>query len=122
MTRTTSKISYIQLLESGELGYLHKEVIRALRTGPKTANEICRSANHMGLWRRCSELREMGVIKERGVKECHITGRVCIVWELTGESPKKQKAKSQETIKILQKRIMVLRDKINRIKRLEKRA
>jgi hypothetical protein len=68
------------------------EVYEALlSTAPCTSSEAIRNAKTtfgvFGVSSRFTELRELGVIYERGEKQCSITGRNVIEWDLTDRLP-----------------------------------
>ncbi|MBT8245287.1 hypothetical protein [Winogradskyella sp.] len=95
-TRQTSIDCYHQIKKEGLLSKSRLEVYEAmLRHAPCTASEIFSYArlktNQSG---RFTELRELGVIYERGVRECRITGRKVIEWDLTDKLPSKVKRKA----------------------------
>ena len=56
--------------------------------GPCTAQEVFRAlgcdTNQSG---RFTELRELGVFEEVGVRECQVTGRDVIEWDVTSSLP-----------------------------------
>jgi hypothetical protein len=90
--RQTSIECYNQIKEEGLLSKRRLEVYEALlSTAPCTSSEAIRNAKTtfgvFGVSSRFTELRELGVIYERGEKQCSITGRNVIEWDLTDRLP-----------------------------------
>jgi hypothetical protein len=92
MSRRTSYEAYRALEASGVLTTLRGKVYAWLYSnGPATQNEI----NQYGfpgtktdsIKPRLAELRRMGLVHEVGTRECAITGRNVIVWDVTGNTP-----------------------------------
>lgn len=89
-TRHTSSDVYHQIKEEGLLSKMRFQVYEALQkmSGPATAREIFATMNVDKMEpTRLTELRNWGVIKESGTRECKITGRIVIQWEITGNLP-----------------------------------
>jgi hypothetical protein len=91
-TRQTSIDCYNQIKQEGLLSKRRLEVYEALlSTAPCTSSEAIRNAKTtfgvFGVSSRFTELRELGVIYERGEKQCSITGRNVIEWDLTDRLP-----------------------------------
>lgn len=95
MVRDTSLETYKSIQDSGVLSARRLEVYKALMdSGPSTASELWermgkRSSQHNPVSPRLNELREMGAICEAEQRDCLITGRLAIVWEVTGRMPEK---------------------------------
>ena len=95
-TRQTSIDCYNQIKEQGLLSKRRLEVYEALlSTAPCTSSEAIRNAKTtfgvFGVSSRFTELRDLGVIYEKGEKKCSITGRNVIEWDLTDRLPVKIK-------------------------------
>lgn len=98
------------------------EVYSALfKAGPMTANEVFvhlygqtggpkNAASNSAA--RFSELRDMGVIKEVGVRSCRVTGMNVIEWDVTSRLPVKiQKRETNKQIIVrLEREIARLRE------------
>lgn len=85
MQSTSLRAFYRDVLPN--LGERHKHVIIALGTGDFTNNEL---SSYLG-WEinrvtpRVNELKERGLVEEKGKRPCKNTGRLAIVWGLRGE-------------------------------------
>ena len=94
-TRQTSIDCYHQIKANGLLSKRRFEVYEAIfKNAPCTSSEAMvgnlNSTNVLSQSRaRFTELRELGVIKEIGVKECSVTGQTVIEWDLTDNLPTK---------------------------------
>ena len=99
--RQTSIDCYHQIEAEGLLSKMRLKMLGAiLHNAPCTASEAfteleCKT-NQSG---RITELKELGVIYETGMRKCRITGRRVIEWDLTDNlpvtPPKKETAKQQ---------------------------
>ena len=89
-TRQTSIDCFNEIRENGLLSGRRLEVYEAiLKNAPCTTNEALQdvySGSH-GVGSRTTELRDVGVIYEKGEKKCSITGRNVIEWDLTDRLP-----------------------------------
>jgi len=104
--RQTSIDCYNQIKAEGLLSKRRLEVYEAiLKSAPCSSGEafskMLTSSNVISQSRaRFTELRELGVIYEVGVKKCSITNRNVIEWDLTDNLPfelEKNKTKSKKT-------------------------
>jgi len=91
-TRQTSIDCYNKIKQEGLLSKRRLEVYEALlSTAPCTSSEAIRNAKTtfgvFGVSSRFTELRDLGVIYEKGEKKCSITGRNVIEWDLTDRLP-----------------------------------
>ena len=101
-TRQTSIDCYNEIKAKGLLSKRRLEVYEAiLKNVPCTSNEALNdvySGSH-GVGSRTSELRDLGVIYEKGTRKCKVTGRNVIEWDLTDKLPinfkNKNKTKKQ---------------------------
>lgn len=102
--RQTSIDCYNQIKQEGLLSKRRLEVYEALLSAaPCTSSEAIRNAKTtfgvFGVSSRFTELRDLGVIYEKGEKKCSITGRNVIEWDLTDRLPinikKSNKTKKQ---------------------------
>ena len=93
MKGQTSIDCYNQIKEEGLLSNMRFKVYEAiLKKAPCTSGEafatMTTKENQISQSRaRFTELRELGVIYERGEKQCSITGRNVIEWDLTDRLP-----------------------------------
>ena len=93
MARETSIRAYRQIKEEGLLSKMRLKVFEAiLHNAPCTSGEalssMLKSDSVLSQSRaRFTELRDRGVIKEVGHRNCRITGRRAI-WDLTDELPR----------------------------------
>jgi hypothetical protein len=103
-TRKTSIEAFNKIKQEGLLSKRRFEVYEALYTSaPCTSSEAIRNAKTtfgvFGVSSRFTELRDLGVIYEKGEKKCTITGRNVIEWDLTNGLPinfkKNNKTKKQ---------------------------
>ena len=92
-TRQTSIECYNKIKEQGLLSNMRFKVYEAiLKKAPCTSGEafatMTTKENQISQSRaRFTELRELGVIYEKGEKKCSITGRNVIEWDLTDRLP-----------------------------------
>tara|TARA_R110002167_G_scaffold404_2_gene1838 strand:+ start:65 stop:478 length:414 start_codon:yes stop_codon:yes gene_type:complete len=88
--RQTSIDCYNKIKEEGLLSKRRMEVYKAiLKNAPCTTNEALKdvhSGSH-GVGSRTTELRDAGVIYEKDVRPCMVTGRNVIEWDLTDRLP-----------------------------------
>ena len=105
--RQTSIDCYTQIKQEGLLSKKRLEVYRAiLKKAPCSSGEafatMTTKENQISQSRaRFTELRDLGVIYEKGEKKCSITGRNVIEWDLTDRLPaniKKPKTTKQHRI------------------------
>lgn len=94
MTRRTSIDVYNKIKEDGLLSKLRFEVYEILfKYGPLTQMELCKKTNGVRQDRtympRFAELKNMGVLEDIGTKECSITGREVLLWDVTNRLPVK---------------------------------
>lgn len=89
-TRQTSIDCYNQIKAHGLLSKRKLEVYKAiLKNAPCTTNEALKdvySGSH-GVGSRTSELRDAGVIYEKNIRPCRVTGKNVIEWDLTDRLP-----------------------------------
>ena len=102
-TRQTSIDCYNKIKSEGLLSKRRLEVYEALlSTAPCTSSEAIRNAKTtfgvFGVSSRFTELRDLGVIYEKDVRPCKVTGRNVIEWDLTDRLPVNVK-KSNKTKK-----------------------
>ena len=91
-TRQTSIDCYNKIKSEGLLSKRRLEVYEALlSTAPCTSSEAIRNAKTtfgvFGVSSRFTELRDLGVIYEKDVRPCKVTGRNVIEWDLTDRLP-----------------------------------
>ena len=99
-TRKTSIEAFNKIKQEGLLSKRRFEVYEALYTSaPCTSSEAIRNAKTtfgvFGVSSRFTELRNLGVIYEKGEKQCTITGRNVIEWDLTDKLPVNFKNKNK---------------------------
>ena len=87
--RQTSIDCYNQIKAEGLLSKRRLEVYEAIfKNAPCSASEIFNvknlKTNQSG---RFTELRDLGVIYEKGIKKCSVTGKNVIEWDLTDNLP-----------------------------------
>jgi len=92
--RETSIEAYKAIRSNGVLGERQLEALALLAVhGPITAldlNTIATAKGYtMGLWKRLSELKRLGYVREQGTKVDVISGRRSIVWEVI-QQPKSE--------------------------------
>lgn len=90
--RQTSINCYNQIKAEGLLSKRRLQTLQALiKIAPCTATELQNSMDYNDGGRDCmkrlSELRDLGVIYEKTERNCKITGRVVIEWDLTDKLP-----------------------------------
>ena len=90
--RQTSIDCYNKIKSEGLLSKRRLEVYEALlSTAPCTSSEAIRNAKTtfgvFGVSSRFTELRDLGVIYEKDVRPCKVTGRNVIEWDLTDRLP-----------------------------------
>lgn len=96
--RHTSIEAYREVMTSGLLGERQKQAYEVLfQRGPLTGNELSKLMELPGQWKRCSELKKRGLATEVGERECRVTGRNCIVWDVTANPPHKAEVERSES-------------------------
>ena len=96
-TRQTSIDCYNQIKANGLLSKKRFEIYEALcNLAPCTSAEalstlLSKNSAITSSRARFTELRELGVIYEKGTKRCSITGKTAIEWDLTDKLPIKEK-------------------------------
>ena len=90
--RKTSIECFNKIKQEGLLSKRRLEVYEALYTSaPCTSSEAIRNAKTtfgvFGVSSRFTELRDLGVIYEKDVRPCKVTGRNVIEWDLTDRLP-----------------------------------
>lgn len=92
--RVTSAIAYQQALETGLLAHCASLVYKSVAINPnKTANEHHRmieieerrAVNKPSITPLFAPLRDAGWIMETGERECTVSGKKCIIYEITGK-------------------------------------
>jgi hypothetical protein len=90
MQRQTSVDCFNKIKSEGLLAKRRLEVYEAIfKNAPCTTNEALKdiySGSH-GVGSRTTELRDLGVIYEKGIRPCKVTGRNVIEWDLTDKLP-----------------------------------
>lgn len=97
MAKSTRKLSPYEAAQSLQgTGKVQPKALRAwlwLRMSPKglTAQELeaelAEAGDGRGYWRRLSELRNIGLVVEAGMRPCRITRRQAIVWKAVFVDP-----------------------------------
>lgn len=97
MTRRTSAATYRQIEAEGLLSRQRWQVYSLLYDkGPATARELAEALRaatpsirdaRCVVTRRLPELRDMGVVVELPTRECRVSGREAIVWDVTDALP-----------------------------------
>lgn len=90
MTRRTSYAAYMKIEANGLLSKARLAVYQELfQRGPMTAGELAESINMVrnNCATRLAELRDRGVVAEVGERECTVTHKNVIVWDVTDKLP-----------------------------------
>lgn len=91
MTRQTSIDCYNQIKAEGLLSKTRLKIYsHFLRGTCLTAKELEHEMNYSYAHQRLSEMRELGVIYEKRIRQCRVTGRQSIEWDLTDNLPSKK--------------------------------
>jgi hypothetical protein len=86
--RSTSIATYEQIVAEGLLPEKRLEVYECIfERGPCTATQVEVWLNDKSAHKRTSELRDQGVLYEKGEVDCPITGRPAILWDVTDALP-----------------------------------
>ena len=87
--RQTSIDCYNQIKADGLLSKMRMKIYEAIYfDSPCTSSEVFKSLNlKTNQSGRFTELRELGVIYEKGIRSCNVTGRNAIAWDLTDNLP-----------------------------------
>lgn len=84
--KSNSIKSYYDLVESGELSKKQVAVANCFRKmGPMTGRQAAGIVP--GAWKRCAELRDMGILKVDRTTKDPYTGKVATVWRWSGDEP-----------------------------------
>lgn len=113
--RRTSIEAYRQVMESGLLGKRQKQAYDVLfKHGPLTGNELSKLMGMPGQWKRCSELKKRDLAVEVGERDCTVTGRNCIIWDVTDNPPRKADDETRESSR---QKIARLEEQVEELKR-----
>ena len=91
MIHPNSAEAYHHLLETGKINAGHKlTMMLVARYGPGTSGEIIAEATRQGytvpgLWKRFSELKQMGLVEEIEDRRCAVSGRTAAVLKACGK-------------------------------------
>lgn len=125
MSRETSIAAFGRAKESGLVGRRQLQVLHIVALhGPMTANEAFNKLREelgkefrfdSNTRARFTELRDMDLLQESGTRPCSITGRDCILWDLTGRAARKPPAKktARQRIRELEEQVKALQREIN---------
>lgn len=95
MTTQTSLDAYAHLIAAGILAERQVEAWIGLEQwGPMTGRELDEQLGKRGLYKRLSELKALGLVRERTVRLCRISHRAAIVWEHVKAEPGVKPAKT----------------------------
>jgi hypothetical protein len=112
-TRKTSIECYNQIKSEKLLTKRRFQVYEAIfKNAPCTTNEALKdvfSGSH-GIGSRTTELREQGVIYEKGFRKCTVTGRNVIEWDLTDDLPVNVKLNANTKKKRVETALNALRE------------
>lgn len=96
MARQTSLAAYRAIKESGTLSARRWQAYDALyRQGPMTGQELAACTKIPGMWKRCAELSELGLVYEAAVRACRVTGQAAVAWDVTAAMPAPPEEKRQ---------------------------
>lgn len=121
MTRTTSIEAYNQIKDEGLLGTLQFAVYEKLfRYGPLTQGELW--SQHFpdfqrhDIGPRVAELHKFGVVVSVGRRKCGVSGRTCMVWDVSDALPIKPEPREPKDtiIKRLTARVAELEAEVSR--------
>jgi len=127
MARQTSVEAYRAVRDCGWIAKTQKQIYEVVyESGPMTSGE-CFWEMHGGKPQRAisqsrarfTELREMGLLAEVGKRECAVTGRRVILWDVTTKAPVKRrnstKAKLKRQIKETRAKLRDLEHKLREL-------
>jgi hypothetical protein len=123
-TRQTSINCYNQIKAKGLISKRRFEVYQAIyNSAPCTSSEAMigklNSTNVLSQSRaRFTELRELGVIYEKGIKKCSVTGRNVIEWDLTDRLPiiiKKSTNTKKNELQILKEKLAIAKTSLEAV-------
>lgn len=131
MVRQTSIETFRQIKAEGLLSERRLQAYEALfHNGPMTQGEcwdlIARTTNpkmpRHSIAPRFAELLEQGVIQEVGKAPCRLSGRECIVWDVTSKLPVKPEKRESELVRLrrenkeLRREIADLQERLDRLR------
>lgn len=91
--RQTSAEALLAVLAAGYIADRQKVVLQVLSEhGAQTAGQITSRHGVAGAWKRLSELKALGLVKEAYIAKDERTGKRAIVWTYTGNLPQKPAA------------------------------
>lgn len=115
MARQTSIDCYNQIKAEGLLSRRRMQVYEVILyaapcTSAEAINNLPASVAPDQSRARFTELRELGVIYEKGLRECRITGRNVIEWDLTNNLPQdyEKPLTTKQKIKVIKSMIVEL--------------
>lgn len=101
MTRETSFEAFQYICQSGKVTKTKLEIYRVLfNWGPLTRSEIDARMAHKAykshISARLCDMRDMGIVAEKGVRICTVTGLKVIQWDVTSGLPAAVKRKKDK--------------------------
>lgn len=122
--RETSLKAYREAVESGLLSKQRDKVFFWMcQFTPCTVNELIQHVGelHKPLFRTPDKinrypsiLKRMNLVKDEGKRNCKVTGKECVVWDLTHKKIQKEvKLKKIETMSSLRRRIKQLEKELH---------
>lgn len=85
-----SRAAFESITASGILSARRLETYRGLfEHGPMTARELDSLLGRTGLWKRCSELEAVGLVRAVETRLCKVTGQAATVWDVTSAAAPK---------------------------------
>lgn len=120
MTRKTSIEAYNTIKQNGLLSQRRFEVYDfVFHNGPVTAKQVWKTINPNvatgGITTRLSELRDLGLIDEVGLRIDETTGMNVTLWDVTGKLPiKPEKKKKKEVFTVCKAHRMFVTDDMSK--------
>lgn len=108
--------AYLKFKDSGLLTQARKRAFNGLCIyGPCTAQELVKSINYPGAWKRLSELEDQGFIKRAETRNCDITGELASVWEVISDAEPIPYVKKERRGKPLGQRVRELEARVEEL-------
>jgi hypothetical protein len=80
--RETTRLSWAEIRNG--IGKKQMAVLEALHLdGPSTGRELEKASGIHGAWKRMSELKRLGLVKELPPRLCRVTKQAALVWAAT---------------------------------------
>jgi hypothetical protein len=120
--RETSNAAYQAIKASGLLSSRREQAYDiTYEHGPGTAGELRKKSGVDGLWKRLTELRDMGLVYEVQERQCAVTDKVVIEWDTTNCFAPKKLVKAPAALRPLDQLFAFIKEEHNSLPKGDER-